>query len=453
MEKLAVFGGAPTLSLGEYIRWPVITEADKSAVLKVLERGILSGPFAPEVVAFEEEFSEYLGIKHSLTTNSGTAALHMGLAALGVGPGDEVICPAYTFVATAMAVLHQNAIPVFVDIENETFGMDPSLLKRAITPRTKAIVPVHIHGAPCKIEAICDIAAEAQIPVLEDACQAHGAMVKGKKVGTFGAAAAFSLQSSKNLACGEGGLLVTDSEELLNRANSVRVFGEALRVADRASFDELHPLDAKRAYDSIVPGWMYRTNEMSAALGRSQLKTLDEWNRRANQNAAFLNLILKSLPGIEVPRLDPDRVGNIHKYRVRFFPREIGIEAPVKEVREALLWGLRAEGVETVLWQSMPVPGQRLFREKIGFGGGCPWDRGNPVNYALEQFPETTRLLDGSLCLFSQSYPIASQSQEVVLKVADCFVRVWSQIGDILEKKRKVSGDGARLEREVPRSG
>jgi perosamine synthetase len=220
MQPLAISGGKPRVGANQHVRWPVLSSEDKTAVLGVLERGVLSGPFAPEVRALEQEFAAYVGAKHCLTTNSGTAALHIALAAAGVGPGDEVVVPAFTFVATALSVLHQNAIPVFVDIEPQTWGMDPKLLEAAITPRTKAIMPVHIHGTPCDFDAIRTVAAHHGIPVIEDACQAAGSEYRGKKVGSLGHMAAFSLQSSKNLACGEGGLFVTSDPELLERTSA-----------------------------------------------------------------------------------------------------------------------------------------------------------------------------------------------------------------------------------------
>ncbi|MBL4818080.1 MAG: aminotransferase class V-fold PLP-dependent enzyme, partial [Deltaproteobacteria bacterium] len=210
----------------KYQAWPVITDADKQAVMAVLERGVLSGPLSPEVTALEREFADYLGVKYCLATNSGTAALHIALAALEVKPGDEVIVPAFTFIATAMAVLQQGAMPIFADIELESFGLDPESFERAITPKTKAVIPVHLHGMPCDISRINEIAKAHDIAVIEDACQAHGATYQNQKVGTFGKLAAFSLQSSKNLACGEGGLLVTNDESCYKRAAQFRMFGE-----------------------------------------------------------------------------------------------------------------------------------------------------------------------------------------------------------------------------------
>lgn len=413
---LAISGGKPAVSGLEHSHWPLITAEDKAAVLAVLDRGVLSGQFAPEVRGLEQEFASYLGSKYCLATNSGTAALHIGLAALGVGPGDEVIVPAFTFVASALSVLHQNAVPVFVDIEPNTLGINPSLLSRAITPRTKAIMPVHIHGTPCDLDAILAIAKRHSIPVIEDACQAHGAEYRGKKVGSIGQIGAFSLQSSKSLACGEGGLMVTDDQELVERAGRTRMFGETFRLKDSAGYQIKRALDSSRAYDSEVIGWMYRTNEMSAALARQQLKRLDEANKTARRNAELLSRKLSELPGITPPQVPSNTTSCYHKYRVRFDASKLGIDLPPRRVRDALLRALIAEGIDAVLWQTQPVPGQKLFREK----------------YDLGQFPETTRLLDSSLCLFSQTYPIAPQSTELCEAYAKGFAKVWLKLDEAL---------------------
>lgn len=431
-SALAIRGGHPAVDAARHVRWPVLGPADRAAVLSVLDRGVLSGPYAPEVSALEREFAAYIGARFCLATNSGTAALHIALAAAGVGPGDEVLVPAFTFVATALAVLHQNAIPVFVDIEPVTFGMDPAKVEAAITPRTRAIVPVHLHGTPCDLAPILAIAERHGLFVIEDACQAHGARYADRRVGAIGQGGAFSLQSSKNLACGEGGLFVTDDERWLERANRARMFGEAVSAGDRASYRPERPLDADRDYDSVTMGWMFRINEMSAALARSQLASLEQWNLRARSNAERLSACLMALPGVTPPQVPAGRESVYHKYRVRLDAAQLGVAVPPRRVRDAVVRALRAEGVEAVLWQTKPVPGQRLFRERIGFGGGCPWNHGRAVDYCLEQYPETVALLDGSLCLFSQSCPIAPQPADLCEQYAEAFAKVWGRLDEVL---------------------
>ena len=181
--------------------------------------------------------------KHCLTTGSGTAALHMALAAVDVGPGDEVLVPAYTFLATASCVLHQMAIPVFVDIEPKTYTIDPAKIEAAITERTKAIMPVHIQGCPADMDPILEIAKKHDLHVIEDACQAHGAMYKGRMCGTIGDAGAFSLNNLKNLCGGEGGLFVTDDEDILKKGDLVRYFGDECDETDAAA--EIQRVDSR----------------------------------------------------------------------------------------------------------------------------------------------------------------------------------------------------------------
>src|SRR5262245_49275101 len=216
--KLAIDGGTPRVRAADHVRWPVLGAEEREAVLGVLDRGVLSGHFAPEVRGLEREWAAYVGAKHAIATNSGTAALHIALVAAGVGPGDHVIVPAFTFVATGLAVLHAGAVPIFVDIEPKTLGLDPALVERAITPQTKAVMPVHMHGTPCQLGALLDVCARRGVMLIEDAAQAHGSTHRGRKVGTFGAMGCFSLQSSKSMPAGEGGIFVTNDDALWTRA-------------------------------------------------------------------------------------------------------------------------------------------------------------------------------------------------------------------------------------------
>lgn len=439
-KDLAIQSGKPSIDVKDHVKWPIITAEDKAAVMNVLDRGVLSGPFAPEVRALEQEFASWLGVKHCLTVNSGTAALHMAVAAAGIGAGDEIIQPAYSFVATAMSALQQSAIPVFVDIEPETYCIDPAKIEAAITPRTKAIMPVHIHGTPANLPAIMEIAKRHNLIVLEDAAQAHGAAIHGKKVGTFGLAGGFSLQSSKNLGVGEGGLFVTNDDEVLHRANRMRMFGEDVKMSDASGYKIERPLDSDRAYDSMSIGWMYRTNEMTAALSRTQFKRLDASNAMAARNAKILSDSLSKLPGIKVPQVPAGYTSCFHKFRVAFDATAVGVQTQPKVVRDALIRALRAEGVDAVMWQGQPIPGQHVFKERTGFGHGYPWAHtasdasatNIAHNYDLSRYPVTQRVLDSSLCLFSQTFPLYPQSETLVRAYADAFTRVWSRLEEVV---------------------
>jgi perosamine synthetase len=434
-RRLAVFGGEPLVRPEQHVRWPLLGPEERSAVLGVLDRGVLSGPFAPEVRGLESEWADYLGSKRCLATNSGTAALHIALMAAGVGPGDQVIVPAFTFVATALAVLHAGAVPVFVDIEPRTLGMDPRQVERAITADTRAVVPVHMHGAPCEIDALTEICKRRGLVLIEDAAQAHGATHRDRKVGTFGALGCFSLQSSKSLSAGEGGLVVTDDDTLWERANRARMFGEDVRAADESDYRIERALDGNRAYDSLGMGWMYRTNELTAAIARAQLRKLDGFNAAARTNATGLSKRLSKLPGVTPPIVADGDTSCFHKYRVRLDARGHGLDAPAARVRDAVRAALVAEGVEAVLWQSKPVPAQGLFRNRAGLGGRpCPWDHGAAVDYDLAQYPESTRLLESSLVLFSHTCPIAPQPPSLVEAYADAFEQVWARLDEVVAK-------------------
>ena len=288
-ESLALLGGRPAVDPSLKVGWPIVTDADKRAVMKVLDEGPLwalggdDGLIAPEMIALEREFASFVGASYALACNGGTAALHMALAAAGVGPGDEVVTSAFSFLATPVAVLHQSGVPIFADIDPRTFNIDVADMERRITPRTKALLPVHIHGVPAEMDAINAIAAKHGLVVIEDACQAPGATYKGRPAGSLASMAAFSLNGTKNFAVGEGGLFTTSDETYRARANMVRMVGETLPAWDRTM--EFRHLIA----------WNYRFQEMPAAFARSQLTRLPQYNAQARANAEALTRRLQGV--------------------------------------------------------------------------------------------------------------------------------------------------------------
>jgi dTDP-4-amino-4,6-dideoxygalactose transaminase len=279
-----------------------------------------------------------------------------------------------------------------------------------------------------------DLAARRGIPVIEDAAQALGATYRGRNAGTIGLAGIFSLQSSKSVASGEGGLLVTDDDEVYRRAQAARMFGEDSRPEDEATYDLQHALDGNRAYDSAAVGWNYRTTELSAAVARAQLARLPRWNANALENAELLSRSLAALPGLTPPEVPGDREPAFHKYRVQLDASKVGVDAPPLAVRDAVLRALRAEGCEVVLWQTRPVPGQTLFQRLEATGKAAPG--GRRVSYDLAQFPRTQAILDRSLCLFSQTYPIAPQPRALVEAYAEAFAKVWLRLPEVLAASR-----------------
>ncbi len=420
MNKPAVLGGSPVVDRARHRVWPIIGEDEKRAVMRVLDRGIMQGVHAPETRAFEEEFAAFVGVKRCLMTHCGTSALQLALVAAGVGEGDEVLVPAYSFVATPLCVALQGGTPVFVDVDPETGHMDPALARDAITKRTKAIMPVHIHGEAADLDALAALG----LPIVEDAAQAHGAEYKGHKVGAIGIAGGFSLQGSKNLCTGEGGFFVTNDDAAAEHANQIRNFGLDLKDDDR--FDAERPLDGHRALESLGMGSMYRGNEMAAAFGRAQLKKLPELNARLQKNGERLAKKLSELPGVHPPRVLPGRTTVHHKYRVRFDAHEAGLDVAPRVLRDAMKAALVAEGLEVVYWQSAPLPAQHVFQQRAehpfqGLQGGTDLAK----NYDPRRYPRTTALLDSSVVLFSQSCPLIAQSEELVDRYAEAIARVW----------------------------
>jgi perosamine synthetase len=423
-ERLAVGGGTPVLSRSDYCNWPIITSDDRRFIGEVLDSGIVAGGTAPQVSALEREWAAYVGTKHCLTTTSGTAALHMGLAAFGLGPGDEVITSAFTFLASASCALHQNAIPVFVDIDPRTYNMDPNKLEAAITERTKAIIPVHIQGLAADMDPILAIARKYNLKVLEDACQSHGATYKGRKVGSLGDIGTFSLNNFKNLCGGEGGLFNTDSEDYLNKGVLVRCFG-----------DEVDEVSHRRVYNASILGYMYRNQELPAALTRGQLLHLDERNDVRIANANYLTQELGKIPGVIPPYCPPDSKHVYFMYNVRFDPQAAGVDAEPRRFRIAIEKALYKEGMLVGQWQTMPVPAQDLFQSKLGYGGSSyPWAvnevKGIHYNYDPNQFPVAQMLCDTYTVVHGIHAP---NGRPLMDKIVAAFNKVFANLGEALD--------------------
>jgi perosamine synthetase len=435
-SDLALFGRTPVVPSGAHRVWPIVGDAERRAVARVLDRGILSGPFAPEAMALQEEFAQFVGARFALLTHCGTSALAVALAAAGVRAGDEVVVPAYSFVATPLAVTQVGAVPVFADVDPRTGCLDPGAANAAVTPRTRAIMPVHMHGCAADMTAILEVARERGLLVIEDAAQAHGAQCNGRSVGAIGAAGGFSLQSSKNLSAGEGGLLVTNDAALADEANSVRNFGQDLLQSDSASFDTARPLDGSRALDSKRLGSMYRGNEMMAAFARAQLVALPERTLRCQRNAERLARALGELPGVDAIPAPPGRTSVHHKFRVHLDPTRAGVDLRPERLRDIVLLALRAEGLEVVLWQSVALPAQTVFQRRAvsdGFPRSGAGGTDLSINYDPARYPMTHALLAGSLLLFSQSCPLIAQPDALVDRYAEAFRRVWHERGALAE--------------------
>jgi dTDP-4-amino-4,6-dideoxygalactose transaminase len=274
---------------------PIIGEEERAAVDAVLASGMLAQ--GSEVASFEEEFSAHLlDGRHAVAVNSGTSGLHLGLLAAGIGPGDEVIVPSFTFAATANSVALTGATPVFADIEPRYFCLDPASVAAAVTGRTRAIMPVHLYGHPADMRALGAIAAEHGLQLFEDAAQAHGASLDGRRVGTFGSFAMFSLYPTKNMTSGEGGMVATADDSVARRLRLLRNQG------------------MERQYENELVGFNARMTNLHAAIGRVQLRKVAGWTAARQANAAYLSA---NLEAVAVPAVADGAVHVYHQYTIR----------------------------------------------------------------------------------------------------------------------------------------
>ena len=316
---------------------------------------------------FQNEFCAYQHAERGVVCTNGTAALEVALKALGVGPGDEVIVPSYTFVSTATAVLYVNAVPIFVDIDPNTYNIDPARIEEAITDRTKVIIPVHFFGQPANMDEILRIAKKHDLKVLEDSSHAHGSEWRGQRVGALGDIGTFSFQNSKNMTAGEGGIILTNNQELADLCESYIWIG---REKGRPWY-EFHRL-----------GWNYRITEFQSAILRVQLERLDEQIARRQENVAyFYERITNEVDGLKpITVLDQVTRHSWHIVSMRYDPKVWGVN------KRAALKAVNAEGVPTVGDYSFPLYKNPLFLNKAFNNNGCPVDcpryKGPAINYA-----------------------------------------------------------------------
>jgi len=312
---------------------PAIGQEEISAVTSVLESGMLAS--GDRVVEFEKKFADFCGSNHAVAINNGTAALHAALLAAGIGPGDEVIVPAFTFVATASAVAMCGAKPVFADVDEKTFNISPQQVTEKITPKTKAVIGVHLFGQPCDIEALQEICESKSLKFIEDAAQAHGALYKNARTGSFGHLACFSFYATKNMITGEGGMVTT----------SDKAYNERLRLLINHGQSE--------KYLHTILGYNYRMTDIGAALGLVQLKKLEKLNLRRRKNAEFYNASL-SVKGLSLPFVGSARNHVYHQYVIRLTE-----EFPM--TRLAFIEYLKAKGIGSAIHYPIPLHRQPLF--------------------------------------------------------------------------------------------
>ncbi|MDY0019407.1 MAG: DegT/DnrJ/EryC1/StrS family aminotransferase [Anaerolineae bacterium] len=312
---------------------PLIGDEEKQAVLEVLDSGILAQ--GPRVKAFEEGFAAMCGVGHAVATSSGTTALHVALLANGIGSGDEVITSPFTFIASANSILFTGATPVFVDIDPVTYNIDPAKVEAAITPKTKAIMPIHLFGLPADMDPLMEIARKHGLLMIEDACQAHGAEYHGKRVGSFGTGT-FSLYPTKNMTSAEGGMITTDDPQIADRCRVIRQHG----MRRRYYHDEL--------------GFNFRMTDVHAAIGLAQLQKLERFNTARIANARYLSANLRGVISPTVPE----------GYRHVFHQYTIRVE---NGKRDAMLEYLQKNGIGTGIYYPVPIHQQTFYMQELGY--------------------------------------------------------------------------------------
>ncbi|MBU0468358.1 MAG: DegT/DnrJ/EryC1/StrS family aminotransferase [Candidatus Omnitrophica bacterium] len=319
-------------------QYQIIKEEIDVGLKSVFERGAFI--LGQEEKDFELDFAKYCDASYGIGVNSGTDALYLSLSCIGVGPGDEVILPSFTFIATALCVSYTGATPVFVDIEEETYNIDPEKFKEAITDKTKAVIPVHLYGQPANMNEIVASARDKNITVIEDAAQAHGATYNGKKVGSLGDIACFSFYPTKSLgAFGDGGMIITNNAEVNDKAFMLRDYGR------------------KDSYDHVIKGFNSRLDTVQAVVLAAKLKRLDDWNKKCNELALMYFDLLEDLDDVFSPRIKADRTHVFQTFAVRVKNRDKVLEA------------MKKKGIGVLVHYPIPVHLQVAYAE-LGYKKG-----------------------------------------------------------------------------------
>lgn len=405
MERLAILGGKPAVTEG-FEKWPQWGEREKASLIEALDTGFW-GIGSSTVEAWEKRFAEIQGVSHCSAVCNGTLSLVVGLRALGIGPGDEVIIPPYTFLATASAVLWVGAIPVFADIQVETHNIDPDSIREHLTSKTKAIIPVHVAGCPADMDAIQEIAQRHELVVIEDAAQAHGATWNGRGAGSIGDLGSFSFQSSKNLPGGEGGMLTTENEALWDFCDRIKNCGRAPKHS---------------AYDHATIGTNARMSAFSAAVLLAQAERFEVQFEQRERNWKALNQALEDIPGVDLQARDP-RIGRhaLHLLVLRYDSGEFG-GLP----RETFLKALEAEGIEA------PHGGYRPIYENPGFledARKCLLGQAVP-HYEEISLPNTEKVCN-KVSVWIRQNALLGETTSRVEQIAEAIRKIRDQAEDL----------------------
>ena len=352
MKNLALTGGYP-VTVKPFPTWPMFGDGERDGLLRVLESGKWGSTKGQEVSSFERRFADFHNAEYGTATTNGTTALAIALKSAGIGPGDEVILPGYTFVSSATAILDVLAKPMFVDIDLETLNIDPESVMHALTPRSKAILPVHFGGRPADMDRLKTIAEDHHLRIIEDACQAWGSVYKSRHVGTFGDAGCFSFQSSKNITCGEGGIILTNDPNIAETSRSISNCG---RTKDGLW------------YAHYNYGGNYRLTEFQGAILHAQLDRYPSLHKQREEAARFLFDRIEEIEGyINLTLLDRESRSSWHIFAFRLDSASWG-----EISKEKIVEAIRAEGIPISPGYSLPVYKQPLFTERnFGAKGGA----------------------------------------------------------------------------------
>ena len=422
MGRLAIHGGEK-VRVKPFVGHAIIGEEEKKRVSDVLESGMLSGFVAKagdnfhggkQVLELEGLIKDYFNVKHAITVNSATAGLHAAVAACGVGPGDEVIVTPYTMSASATAIVMANAVPVFADIDEKTFCLDPASIEKKITPRTKVIVLVHLFGGSADMDSIMAIAEKYDLKVIEDTAQAPGAVYNGKFAGTIGDAGVFSLNQHKTITSGEGGFIVTNDDDLALRMQLIRNHGEV--IVD----------DMKVENISGMIGYNYRMTELEAAVGVGQFKRLDKLNDHRIELAEYLTDKLSVFEGLVLPNKNACDKHVYFVYPIKFNEKKIGVK------RDAFVKALLAEGIPFGAGYVRPVYLEPMYQKKVAYGpDGWPFSSVDVVDYDKGICPVCERMHFNELLLTGVCrYP---HTKEDIDDVAGAFEKIFSNINELKE--------------------
>lgn len=423
MVKLAIKGGRPIISDGLKTEWPIFDEADEKALVEVLKSGhwcscgylFKNAQLESKVAKFEREFAKWNGANYAIATNSGTSALVLALKAGGIEAGDEVIVPAVTYVSSGTAVILANAIPIFVDIDPETYQISPQAVEEAITNKTKAIMPVHYGGYPANMDRIMEIARKHGLLVIEDAAEAHGSEWRGKKVGSIGDMGCFSFQMGKPLTCGEGGIVLTDNEDLAVKCYS---YGDLGRM----------PIEkGGTKYDTYISAGNYRMSEFLGALLSVQLSRLDEQTQMRYENGEYFARELEKIEGISALKRDP----RVTKRGYYFYLLRYDSSRWDNISRDKFMKALSAEGVPCSTAHNDPMYKNIVFYKNAFGRTGCPVScpfHGKKLDYSKFYCPETERIYKSEVVALGKDFLMERENVDKILEV---IYKIRENIGEL----------------------